>query len=233
MGGADTRFAGKDDFLRSHGFDSVLGRTALEASLEPGATHEWGLYDEDLFRFAGEELRRLAGGDAPFALVVLTLDTHHPGGYVSPSCGSYGDGNEILQSVHCADRLISAFIDSVRASPVAGETTVILVSDHLAMRNSAYGILEEKPAERVLTLVVDAPGGPAGARHGPATHFDIAPTVLEAVGFRVEGSWGLGHSLLRHDAGWLAGFAPLDQADHAVPVALEPRAELLERSRTL
>lgn len=217
LGGADARFAGKGDFLASHGYERVLGRRSLRERVDAASLHQWGLYDEALFRLGAEELERLARGDEPFALVLLTLDTHPPRGFPSPSCAPYAENDdEFLQAVHCADRLIGAFIEEVRASPAAGRTTIVVVSDHLAMRNTASGMLDEKADERALTLIVDAPDAAPGARHGAGTSFDVAPTILEALGFGVEGSWGLGRSLLGHERGLLAAAAPLDRADEAI-----------------
>lgn len=217
MGGADARFGGKGRFLASHGFGRVLDRPALEPRLSPGAAvHAWGLQDDDLFRLAREEFRDLAQRTRPFALVLLTLDTHHPG-YPSPSCAPYPERDVgILHAAHCTDQLVSAFIDSVRASPVSDETTIVVMSDHLAMRNAVSPLLEAEPDDRLLTLIIDAPGQEADVREGEGTSFDVAPTVMESLGFRVRGSWGLGHSLLSHPRGWLTSTTPLDRAEVAM-----------------
>ena len=56
-----------------------------------------------------------------FGLFSLTLDTHHPNGYISASCKNtkYLDGtNPILNSLHCVDQLIGKFMDAYLSSDI-------------------------------------------------------------------------------------------------------------------
>lgn len=216
IGGADTRFAGKANFLRSHGFDRVIGRQELEPHLA-ASTHAWGLYDEDLFASAKEEFERLIDQQKPFSLVLLTLDTHHPRGHPSPSCAAYPkQDNPILHAVHCTDQIVVPFINFIRRSRVSSETTIVLLSDHLAMRNTASELLSSKQRNRKLTFIIDTPQTAPDTHEGAATHFDIAPTVIESLGFHVQGPWGLGHSLWHNDKGFLAKHVSLQRASLAV-----------------
>jgi phosphoglycerol transferase len=203
-GGAHLRFAGKGKFYATHGFDEVAGRTELVPRL-PDRTYfnSWGLYDDALIELAYGRLAELGRGQQPFALFLLTLDTHHPDGHVSRSCASapYGDGsNPILNAVHCTDRLLGEFVRKIRGIPWGRETVIVIASDHLAMRNSAYEQLTSKP-RRNLLMVLD-PRRSGGQRIAtPGSMLDVAPTVMSFLGF--DADVGLGIDLLDADAGSL------------------------------
>jgi hypothetical protein len=150
MGGASTNFAGKGNFLSSHGFDAVLGKEELRGELEdPGYLGDWGLYDDSLLTLAVEKFKRLAAQHEPFNLTVLTVDTHAPTGDPSRSCPAYtAIDNSSLQAVHCTDFLVGNYIRNLQALPAFADTVVVLLSDHLAMRNDAYALFPEKYPRR-------------------------------------------------------------------------------------
>ena len=51
MGGASTRFAGKDKFLRQHHYHEIYGKDEwLQRGASARGMNGWGLYDADLFR---------------------------------------------------------------------------------------------------------------------------------------------------------------------------------------
>ena len=82
LGGASLDFAGKGNFYRTHGFSSIQGRAELTERLDDANYKSaWGLYDDSLFKFAQQELAILAKQHNPFAIFMLTLDTHHPSGH--------------------------------------------------------------------------------------------------------------------------------------------------------
>jgi phosphoglycerol transferase MdoB-like AlkP superfamily enzyme len=196
VGGATLKFAGKGNFLRDNGFDVRLG---LDELPNTGA-HKWGLYDVDTFAHARELFDGLTGGEAPFLLSVLTLDTHFPDGMPSPGCRPYApDALLMLDAVHCADQLVADFVAHVRASPVGDDTVIAIMSDHLFMEGEVEDMLD-KGVRRPFFFLLD-PDGEARRIPGPFTHFDIAPTLLEAVG--IPGArFAFGQSLLSHDRGF-------------------------------
>jgi arylsulfatase A-like enzyme len=77
--------------------------------------------------------------------------------------------------------------------------------------------LLEKGVRKPFFFLLD-PGRAAEKRTGVYTHFDVAPTLLEAVG--MPGAWfPFGHSLLSHEAG-LAVERRLTEEDFA-PFTIE------------
>lgn len=197
LGGADLGFAGKGTFFDSHGFALVEGRTQLEPGLDdPAYVNAWGLYDDSLYPQALRRFQALAAGDRPFGLVLLTLDTHHPFGFPSRSCADqpYGDGaNQLLNAVHCADRLAADFIAQLRQEPAFRDTVLIVVSDHLAMPNLAQKQLEAGPRRNL--MLAFAPGLAPARNDTPGTTLDVGPTLLGLIGAPVPGL-GYGRDLL-------------------------------------
>lgn len=197
MGGAASMFAGKDKFYHSHGFQEIEGLRALYAKLpEPKRRAPWGISDEDLFLLARKRFEAQSQSGQPFALVLLTLDTHPPAGSPSPGCPQpgYQDGsNPILNAVACSDLMVSQLIQDITTGPFAENTTIVVASDHLSMRNTAWDLLE--PANRRnLFFILNPAEGQSREYDAPATTLDIGPTVLHALGFKAE--LGLGRDLL-------------------------------------
>lgn len=95
---------------------------------------------------------------------------------------------------------MSDFVRRIRGSAWGKDTVIVVASDHLAMRNTAYDRLTEKP-RRNLLLVLDPrlEGGREVAT--PGSMLDVAPTVMSFLGY--DADVGLGVDLLDADAGSL------------------------------
>ncbi|KFF48471.1 phosphatidylglycerol--membrane-oligosaccharide glycerophosphotransferase [Gammaproteobacteria bacterium MFB021] len=198
MGGASTKFAGKAKFYRGHGFDTVLGKDELLDQAPKDYLNDWGLYDDTLLGLAEARIRRLHDAHKPYAFFGLTLAAHPPFGHPSQSCrdnqGPF-DGTDILYSVKCTGWLVKNFIARLDADGLLDNTLVVVSSDHLSMKNSAWEQLIAGPREDTLILL--------GKHQRPriierqASMVDVLPTVLEAMGFGVpDHRAGLGVSLL-------------------------------------
>ena len=201
LGGASLQFGGKGKFYTTHGFDQVEGREELVGDLaDDDYLSDWGIFDDSLLDMAYDRFVKLSESREKFGLFLLTLDTHHPDGHVSRACqGSvYGDGsNPMLNAVACSDRIISDFVNRIMASEYAGNTVVVIVSDHLAMYNRAWDLLNKngRRARRNMFMVL----GPGRIKPGritkPGTTLDIGPTILEQLDLGTP-DLGLGRSLL-------------------------------------
>lgn len=197
FGGANIEFAGKRNFYESHQFDEIRGRRELLPDI-PDKSYQsgWGLFDDDLFNLAYRRFEELSKTGDRFGLFMLTLDTHHPDGHPSKSCEAvrYRDGtNPILNAVACSDYLISAFVDRIQRSKFRDNTVIVIASDHLAMRNTAYDLLTSGPRNNMF-MIID----PAHVQHSaiatPGSTLDIGTTVLPFLGYK--GQIGLGHDLV-------------------------------------
>nr|WP_298414125.1 sulfatase-like hydrolase/transferase [uncultured Halomonas sp.] len=199
MAGASLEFAGKGLFYEGHGFDKALGRHQLEPRLDdPAYLNSWGLNDDSLLDMAVAEVSKLAQQPGPFTFVTLTLSGHPPYGYPARSClerqGEF-DGVDILYSVKCSAWLARRFIEQLESRGLLENTLVMVASDHLSMKNSAWLQLIEGPREN--TLIMFGNDLPKKVIHREATTMDILPTLLEAMGFTIPSHRaGLGASLL-------------------------------------
>lgn len=198
MGGASSHFAGKGNFYRSHGFHQIQGLEELRArQSDSDYQSSWGIYDDELFEFAREDLASLQKTDKPFALFLLTLDTHHPRGHLSRSCEGLKyphQDNPMLDAVHCADLLLSKFIKDIQQGELAENTVLVLGSDHLAMKNTAYPSLVQGQRKNLLLMM--PPGLEAGQRiQTPATTLDAGITAMGLMGIDVPGI-GFGRDIL-------------------------------------
>lgn len=195
IGGAQLDFAGKRKFLTTHHFDESAGFSELHGKTQDRAyINNWGLYDDTMFDFAFDRVIQLSDQGRPFGLF-LTLDTHAPDGHVSKSVtsGPYGDGaNLMLNAVKASDELIGRFIHRVWASPGGKDIVFVVVSDHLAMENSASALLKQGD-RRNLFLILD-PRNPTGTQvDRVGSTLDIGATLLPTLGFK--GRMNLGRDL--------------------------------------
>jgi phosphoglycerol transferase len=202
VGGADLAFAGKGRFYADHGFTRVVGRDEVAAAQRhPPPLSKWGVHDDVMLETAFREFVRLSSEPTPFALVLLTLDTHPPEGHPTPACRAvqpYGDGsNPTLNAVRCADHLLAAFVRRLEAHAAANDVDLLVVvaSDHLMMRSAATPALEAMQDERENLLFVRGKGVEPRAVRREATTLDVAPTLLGLMGSPV-GTMALGRDLL-------------------------------------
>lgn len=197
MQGSSAKFSGIDKFYKTHGFDSVAGREELLKKVKNKRyVNGWGLYDDTLLDMAYKEFENLSSSKDKFALFMHTLDTHHPNGHLSNSCSKdlYLDGsNEILNTVKCADILISNFIKKVKNSKYAENTIIVVTSDHLAMRNTAADELGKSQNRRNFFVVFDPSSSEYKSVDKIGTPFDVASTVLSFLNINTD--LGLGRNL--------------------------------------
>ena len=208
-GGARLTFAGKGKLLKTHSFDEVLGKDELLPRLKDKKyLNAWGLYDDTLLNIVYKRFIDLSKKNKKFGLFTLTLDTHHPNGHISKSCNIlYKDGsNPILNAVASSEHLISKLINKILTSPYADNTVIVLVSDHIALRNSAYKQLhrfikikgKNRRVPRRNLFMIISPNKKGLSNYKIAgiygSNFDIASTFLPFIGY--SGDIGLGRNLL-------------------------------------
>ncbi len=197
MGGADLDFAGKGKFFGTHKFDEVYGKNELLSNLTNNSYLKgWGLYDDSLLDLSYNHFIELSKTKNKFAIFLLTLDTHHPKGRPSESCDKivYQDGsNPMLNSVACSDYLISKFIERLRKSEYSNNTVIVVVSDHLALENTASKLLSRGTRRNL--FIINLPDNTEGIQvNRSASTLDIGATLLPFIGYN--GSIGFGRDIL-------------------------------------
>jgi phosphoglycerol transferase len=95
-----------------------------------------------------EKFEELSQSGKRFSLFALTVDTHHPDGFISRTCERKrydvdGKKNLSFSAVSCSQEHIAALIEKIKASPYFKNTVIVVSSDHLAMKNSAWDYLNK------------------------------------------------------------------------------------------
>ncbi|MBP2153991.1 MULTISPECIES: phosphatidylglycerol--membrane-oligosaccharide glycerophosphotransferase [Erwinia] len=197
--GASLSFAGKDLFLSSHGFDHMYGFKELSGVVkDPKYRNDWGWYDDTVLDIVFEKYLELAQKNQPFSLFALTVDTHHPDGFISRSCQrkSYpfeGKENKSFAAVACGQEHIAKLIAKIRATPYFKNTIIVVSSDHLAMNNTAFKYLNQHD-RRDLFFMLRGDDVSSRIINVKRNTLDNGATVLDAMGG--DNFIGLGRSSL-------------------------------------
>lgn len=197
--GASLSFAGKDLFLSSHGFDHLYGYNELKSVVkDPNYRNDWGWYDDTLLDVVFDKYLELAKQNRPFSLFTLTVDTHHPDGFISRSCQRKdypyeGKPNKSFAAVACSQEHIARLIQRIQATPYFKNTIIVVSSDHLAMNNTAYKYLNQHDRSDLFFMVR---GNDVTSKVLPVKRstMDNGATVLDAMGG--DNFIGLGRSSL-------------------------------------
>jgi phosphoglycerol transferase len=207
LGGAPLSFAGKGRFLHDHHYDDAYGREEwLKSGAHGKAFGEWGLYDADLYAQARAKLAQLHASGQPFNLTLLTLDTHNPHGFVSPSCRLRGV-KSFEDIVKCASYQAAEFVRHIEQSGYLKDTNVVILGDHLAVSNTVYDTLRKVDDRRIFNRFISERLPSKNTEE--ILPFDLFPSILEFVGIEVPGGrLGLGYSGfsafgVNKPAGWL------------------------------
>lgn len=205
LGGANSSFAGKDAFLRSHGYTEDKGLADWRAAGEPEQNFrgDWGLSDERLMAHAKDEVDRLHARSErtgqPFNLSMLTLDTHEPV-HVYDSCG-VDTQNQVTSVFACSMTQVAGFIEHMRVQGYLEDTSVVVMGDHLKHMSAGDAFheqLDHHPNRTIFNRVwIPGESSDQPLRAG-ADQLSMYPTLLEAAGLSVHnGAAGLGTSVRR------------------------------------
>lgn len=196
--GSDAVFGGRELYFTEHGDYDILDYDYAKKNgwIPDDYKVWWGYEDEKLFAFAKEELMELSGQDSPFNLTMLTVDTHFEDGYVCGRCkDTFGD-NQYANVLACSSAQASEFIEWVKQQDFYENTAVVLVGDHLTMDTDFCADVSSDYRRRVYTSFIHAGCEPEITERRAYSTFDFFPTVLAALGARIDGDrLGLGTNL--------------------------------------
>jgi phosphoglycerol transferase len=187
-------FSGKGKFFQDHHYDEVLGRDELKGNLKPKDMNFWGLYDDDLLALVKAKLIQLHAQKQPFNLTFNTIDTHGPDGHFSKYCKAHGI-KDFPGIVECTSNQVAELVLFMKRSGYFKDTNVVILGDHLAMENPVSDKLDTIKERHVFNRFISAK--PVTKNREDVLHFDMFPTILEFVGFKVEGGkLGLGFTAI-------------------------------------
>ncbi len=169
----------------------------------------WGFEDQKLYEFAKIELENLSAKDEPFFYSMLTVDTHFPDGYKCALCKE--KYKEKIENVfECADLQLADFIEWAKTQSWYKNTTIVITGDHnyldaplnnFITRNSDLTKKEIIADRRFLDIIINpVPELQNANQNRKFSSFDVMPTVLEALGNKIEGKGiYLGRSLFSEE----------------------------------
>lgn len=213
MGGASSNFSGKGKFFNDHHYDEVLGRDELMQQLKVTDTNYWGLYDDDLMIAVKAKITALHAQKKPFNLSLVTVDTHGPDGHFSNYCTQNG-AVEFADIVECTAEQVYALVDFIKIKGYLKDTNVVILGDHLAMYNPVNEALESLEKRYIYNKFISEDTFTKNREN--LLHFDFFPTILEFIGFEIEGGkLGLGFTGLK-DMDSLPGTEQLDDMNKSL-----------------
>lgn len=199
MFGSDANFGGRKTYFQTHGVDRIydLYSARSDGTVSPNYWNNWwGFEDEILFSYAQTVLTELAAQEQPFSFTMLTVDTHHIGGYTCELCGSeYEESYE--NAIACSSRQVAQFVSWLQQQDFYENTTVIITGDHYSMDNSYFTRnVSDDYTRHVYNCFLNAAAVPMQAKNRQFCAIDMFPTTLAAMGCTIEGDrLGLGTNL--------------------------------------
>lgn len=155
----------------------------------------WGLSDQGLYDVAKDIINEKSKSEAPFMLVINTIETHFPDGIYCKLCKKETDW-KYFDVIRCADRQANAFLEYLKKTPKYNETTIVVVGDHTTM-SSGMGKKLKGYQRKIYHTIINPcnPYTPTKVER-KFSSFDWFPTILAALGFKIKGDrLGLGVNL--------------------------------------
>ena len=189
MCGSDVAFAGRKDFYEQHGDYRILDyNSAKEDGIIP-RNYEvfWGMEDEKLYEYAKQQLTEIASQSEPFNFTMLTVDTHHPDGYLCGLCDDVYE-NQYENVLACASRQAVQFVDWISRQEWYENTTIVITGDHLSMKKDFWDDIGDYN-RKIYNCFINLPDGLSAGRtmRREFSALDLFPTTLAAIGVDIEG----------------------------------------------
>lgn len=198
MVGSEASFGGRERYYSQHGFNKIYD---LHDAREEGIVDDdyyvwWGMEDKYLYEYAKSLITRLSKKDRPFAVSMLTVDTHHVDGYKCDLC--VWEHNEQYKNViSCASRQLYAFVEWIKAQDFYENTSIIIVGDHPSMDSGFFERNVDDSYQRtVYNCFINSAAEPVNTQNRIFGAIDLFPTTLAAIGCEIEGErLGLGTNM--------------------------------------
>ena len=205
--GSDGSFSSKRTFWTQHNVKEFHDYPYFKQKKIIGEKKEiyWGVTDKTLYRLIQNEL---AGGlHEPFAMYMMTVDTHFPDGYLSEGCVvSDQDKIQYPSILRCSSKMLDSFLGWIQKQNWYENTVVVVVGDHTwDSFTESLNLPKDSPLYWInlfMNVQIDPPKA-----NRKFSSFDIFPTVLESMNAEIEGHrLGLGTSLFSREKTLLERF---------------------------
>ena len=199
MVGSDAAFGGRDSYYGQHGTDMIydLFTARKDGIVEDDYFVWWGMEDLYLYEYAKQKLPEIAGQGQPFAFTLLTVDTHHVGGYRCALCQPSATGERYDSAISCASRQVTEFLAWLQQQDFYENTTVIIVGDHESMDKGYFDRVAPRDYQRMIyNCFLNTHAQTDNTANRQFAAIDLFPTTLAALGCEIEGDrLGLGTNL--------------------------------------
>ena len=197
MLGSDAKFGNRDVYFKEHGnYDIDDYYWARNNNKLPDKSYYvwWGYEDDKLFTYAKEELTSLAESDEPFALSLLTVDTHFVNGYLCDDCPDRFT-SQYSNVLACSSKKVSELVEWIEAQPWGENTVIVINGDHLCMDSKYYEDMPDDYERKTYTAIINSSKKEPDTTRLYST-MDLFPTTLSAMGVTIKGDrLGLGTDL--------------------------------------
>ena len=202
MIGSDATFGGRRNYMQQHGDYQIMDYNyAIEQGWIPSDYFVWwGYEDQKLYQFAKEQLTQISQNAEPFNFTMLTVDTHHIGGWVCPLCQN--EHPEQYGNVwSCADRQLRDILDWCKEQPFYEDTVIVIAGDHCSMdpefyKDFSYDKHHGETTRKVYNAYLNSGLEPVSEKNRRFVTLVLFPTTLAALGVDIEGDrLGLGTNL--------------------------------------
>ncbi|MEG0283389.1 MAG: LTA synthase family protein [Erysipelotrichales bacterium] len=199
MFGADADFGGLTAFFTEHGKFKIFDyKYAKENKLIPPKYKVWwGYEDKKLYKFAQDEITRLAKTNKPFNFTMENADTHFPDGYLdadAPTPHKQQYANVIAHS----QKQVYDFVRWAQKQDFYKDTTIVLTGDHLSMDKKFFKDFDNDYHRTTFNLILNGDFDNKNIKTNNRTFapFDMFPTILSGMGVDINGNkLGLGTDL--------------------------------------
>ena len=196
--GSDIEFGGLGQMLKDHG---NISHYDYYAAVEDGKIPEdyyrfWGYEDKKLFEYVKEQATELSSKSEPFMLMIETVDTHFPDGYVCDDCKTVF-GDQYSNVLNCSDKQIYNFVEWCKTQMWYEDTVIIITGDHLTMKSN-YIVDDDSYTRTTYNCFINSAITPdkSVTQNRQFGTIDMFPTILAAMGCKIEGEkLGLGTNL--------------------------------------
>lgn len=198
--GSKKSFSGADIYMNTHGNYEIRDLDYYrENGGIPGDYYVWwGFEDAKVYEFAQEALGELSRRESPFALTLMTMDTHFTDGYYCPMCEWRFD-DQYSNVIACASKQLNYFLEWLKQQPYYDNTTIIIVGDHPTMDTKYTNKLPYNGKNYIRKTYCAVINSAVECKLDKARDFtamDMYPTTLAAMGFQIPGDrLGIGVNL--------------------------------------
>lgn len=126
--GGDAIFDNMRYFFSHNGYRVVDRQSKSTSAIT--FQNAWGVCDDDLFRWVGQEADDDHGASRPFFLHVMTVSNHRPFTFPSGIESVPAEGGGRKAGVRYTDHAIGAFIEKAKTRPWFANTLFVIVADH-------------------------------------------------------------------------------------------------------